>query len=107
MTGFKVTPDEVTNYANACNSTATEIQGQLQSLKAYVQNMEDWWQGIASTTFQGLMTEYDTYSAMLYNALTDIGSGLSGNEVQYSETEKANQTTINNIQSSLSSTNFS
>ena len=31
MTGFKVTLDEVANYAGACNSTASEIQGQLRS----------------------------------------------------------------------------
>jgi uncharacterized protein YukE len=69
--------------------------------------MEGWWKGIASNTFQDLMTEYSTYSAMLYNALNDISSGLSGNYVNYTDTENANVKTITSIQSALSTTNFS
>lgn len=107
MTDLQVTPEYVSQAAASCKSTANEIQEQLASLQNYIVQMEGWWQGIASNTFQELMTEYSTYSAMLYNALTDIGSGLSGNYVNYTDTEQANVNTITSIQNSLSSTNFS
>jgi WXG100 family type VII secretion target len=106
MNTFQATPQYISDAAAACKSTAGTIQEQLASLQSYIVNMENWWHGIASTTFQELMTEYSTYSAMLYNALTDIGSGLSGNYVNYTDTEQANISTITSIQAALSSTNF-
>jgi WXG100 family type VII secretion target len=106
MNTFNVTPEYVSQAAAACQSTAGDIQEQLASLQTYIVNMEGWWKGIASTTFQELMTEYSTYSAMLYNALTDIGSGLNGNYVNYTDTENANIATITSIQSALSTTNL-
>jgi WXG100 family type VII secretion target len=106
MTNVQVTPEYISQAASSCKSTATEVQDQLATLQGYIQGMEGFWQGIAANTFQDLMAEYSTYSAMLYNALTDIGSGLDGNYVNYTETEQANMNTISSIQASLSGTNF-
>jgi WXG100 family type VII secretion target len=92
---YKVTPEYVAAAAASCNSTADEIQGQLAELKSYVVNLEQVWQGVAANTFQVYMQEYDVYSAMLHQALTDIGSGLNGNQVNYQGSE---QTNLNNIQ---------
>jgi WXG100 family type VII secretion target len=91
---FKVTPEEVANGATSCDRTATEIQGQLATLKSYVVNLEAIYHGVAATTFQALMTDYDIYANMLHNALVDIGSGLRGNYVNYTDTENQN---INNL----------
>jgi WXG100 family type VII secretion target len=107
MANVQVTPEYVSQSAASCKSTATEIQEQLAALQSYITQMEGWWQGIASNTFQELMTEYSTYAQMLYNALNDIGSGLTGNYVNYTDTENANLSTITSIQASLSGTNFS
>jgi WXG100 family type VII secretion target len=107
MSDLQVTPEYVSQAAASCKSAATEIQEQLAALQQYIAQMEGWWQGIASSTFQDLMTEYSTYSAMLHNALNDIGTGLTGNYVNYTDTEQANVTTITSIQNALSSTNFS
>ena len=104
---FQVTPEYVSQAAASCKSTANTVQEELAGLQSYIQQMEAYWQGIASNTFQDLMTEYSTFSAMLYNALTDIGSGLEGNYVNYESTEQANIKTITSIQQALSSTNFS
>ncbi len=105
--GFKATPEMISTAAGSCDSVAGELDSQLAGLKAYVVGMEAWWQGIAQNTFQELMQEYDTYSQMLHNALTDIASGLRGNYVNYSDTEQQNVTTITNIQSNLQSANLS
>lgn len=107
MGSFQVTPEYLTSAAAACQSTADQIQEELSSLQTYITNLEDWWQGIASTTFQELMVKYQTCSKMLHDALTDIGSGLSGNYVNYADNEQANITTLNSIDSSLSTANLS
>lgn len=107
MTDFKVTPEQISEAAASCDSTAGEIQGQLSDLKSYVVNMEGWWQGIAQDTFQALMQEYDIYSRMLHDALTDIASGLRGNYVNYSDAEQQNITSINTIEAGLSSAKLS
>jgi WXG100 family type VII secretion target len=104
---FQVTPEYIAQAAASCKTIAGTVQEELASLQTYIQNMEAYWQGIASTTFQDLMTEYSTFSAMLCNALTDIGSGLEGNYVNYQGTEQANIKTITAIQSALSTVHFS
>jgi WXG100 family type VII secretion target len=104
---FGVTPEYISTAASACKNIAATVQDELATLQRYIENMEAHWQGIAANTFQELMAEYSTFSAMLYNALTDIGSGLNGNYVNYEATEQANINTIRAIQSALSTTNFS
>lgn len=99
--GFKAPPEMISTAAASCDSVASDVDGQLAGLKSYIVGLEAWWQGIAQTTFQELMQEYDTYGQMLHNALTDIASGLRGNYVNYTETEQQNVTTINNIQNTL------
>ena len=101
MNDFRATPQDIANASASCNSTAQNVQEQLASLKTYVVNMENWWQGVAATTFGELMQEYDTYSTMLHNALVDIGSGLNGNFVNYHDSEQANVNSINLIQNEL------
>ena len=103
---FTVTPEYLSQAAAACTSTANEVSEALAGLQSYIQQMEGWWQGIASNTFQELMAEYSQFSTMLYNALTDIGSGLRDNEVNYSTTEQAHIKTINSIQAALGTANF-
>jgi uncharacterized protein YukE len=64
-----------------------------------VVNLEAVYHGVAATTFQALMTDYDVFATMLYNALQDIGEGLRGNFVNYTDTENqaiANLVPINN-----------
>lgn len=101
MNDFRVTPQDIANASASCTSTAGNVETQLASLKSYVVNMEGWWNGVAATTFQELMQEYDIYSSMLHNALVDIGSGLNGNFVNYHDSEQANVTSINKIQNEL------
>jgi WXG100 family type VII secretion target len=87
---FKVTPEYIANAAANCDATASEIQSQLATLKSYVINLESVYHGVAATTFQALMQDYDAYGRMLNNALTDIASGLRGTYVNYTDTENRN-----------------
>jgi WXG100 family type VII secretion target len=87
---FTVTPEYIQNAATSCDNTANEIQTQLATLRSYVVNLETVYQGVAATTFQALMTDYDIFARMLHDALVDIGSGLRGNFVNYTDTENQN-----------------
>ncbi|MFD9812047.1 WXG100 family type VII secretion target [Streptomyces sp. NPDC059080] len=99
--GFKVTPEMIAQAASSCDNTAADVETKLQNLKAYVISLEQSWQGIAHNTFQIYMAEYDTYAQMLHNALTDIASGLRGNEVNYKESEQDNLNRIRALQAEL------
>jgi WXG100 family type VII secretion target len=99
--GLQVTPEDVLAAATSCRSTAGNIEVQLNQLQAYVTQMEEIWGGVAATTFQGLMADYNSYSNMLYNALMDIASGLNGNYVNYTDGEAANIKSIDSVNESL------
>jgi WXG100 family type VII secretion target len=87
---FYVTPDMVHGASVNCQLTADQIHDQLDDLRTYVISLEAMWQGVAQDTFQELMHDYDIYARMMHDALVDIGSGLSGNYINYRETEEDN-----------------
>jgi WXG100 family type VII secretion target len=103
---FTVTPEYISNAATSCDNTANEIQGQLATLRSYVVNLEAVYQGVAATTFQSLMTDYDTFAKMLNNALVDIGSGLRGNYVNYTDSENQNIANLVPIQGNIPGANL-
>ena len=88
--GMAATFDYIQNAATDCNTTATDIDAMLASLKSYVIELEGQYKGMAANDFTTLMADYDTYARMLHDALVDIGSGLRGNYVNYTNTELAN-----------------
>jgi WXG100 family type VII secretion target len=94
-TPFKVTPEMLSAASASCTNTAEQISAQLSVLRNYVVNLEAQWHGVAASTFSELMADYDVYTRMMNDALTDIGSGLAGNQVNYTEAEQSN---INSLQ---------
>lgn len=98
---FTVTPEYIQNAATSCDNTANEIQTQLSTLRSYVVNLEAVYQGVAANTFQALMNDYDSFAKMLNNALTDIGSGLRGNYVNYTDSESRNVANLAPIQGNI------
>jgi WXG100 family type VII secretion target len=87
---YRVTPEYVQNAAISTEATAQEIDLILGQIRAYVTSLESSWQGMAHTTFQTLMSEYDVYARMLHDSLTGMASGLRGNYANYTETEQRN-----------------
>ncbi|MEU2246862.1 WXG100 family type VII secretion target [Streptomyces sp. NPDC019224] len=92
---YVVTPAMVTAAKNSCRTTAEEINAQLSTLRTYVVNLEQVWQGIAQRTFDTYMAEYDVYAKMLNQALNEIADGLSSTHLNYSEAEA---TAMRNLQ---------
>jgi WXG100 family type VII secretion target len=91
---YAVTPEYLAQARSDTIKTAQSIEQKLADLKAYVQQMEDTWGGVAYKTFVTLMQDYDTYARMLHDALTDIASGLQGTYINYVQSEEQN---INNL----------
>jgi WXG100 family type VII secretion target len=87
---FFVTPEMVSDASVSCHQTAGQIHEQLDELRIYVTGLEAIWHGVAQDTFQELMHDYDIYARLMHDALVDIGLGLSGNYVNYRETEEEN-----------------
>jgi WXG100 family type VII secretion target len=90
MQNLLVTPQMISDAATSCDTTASDITGELAALKSYVVELQGIWHGVASLQFNQLMTDFDIYARMLHNSLTDIAQGLRGNYVNYVDTEEAN-----------------
>jgi len=90
MEGFGTTPEYIRQAAIDCHTTADDIWIMLGSLQNYVIYLESIYHGVAATTFQSLMVDYDIFAKMLHAALNDIGQGLQGNYVNYTQTEEQN-----------------
>lgn len=100
--GFRVTPEEVQNASTQVDSSAAEIQQQLDALKSYVRsNVEAYWQGSAHQAFDVYMQEWDVYANMLHQALTGIAQGLRGTYVNYTDSENSAMQKIGQLQSEL------
>jgi hypothetical protein len=52
------------------------------------------------------MTDYDTFAKMLHNALVDIGSGLRGNYVNYTDGESQNIANLQPIHGDIPGANL-
>jgi WXG100 family type VII secretion target len=104
--GYRVTTAEVHAAAVAAQNTADEVHAELNSLRAYVEDVQATWHGVSSNTFTALMTDFNVFATMLVDALHDISSGLNGNYVNYSETEAANIANLKTVNGQIPGANF-
>ncbi|MEU4657754.1 WXG100 family type VII secretion target [Streptomyces sp. NPDC023723] len=91
---YRTTPAELKQKAGDIRTTQANVQTELDSLKSYVVNLEAVWGGIAATTFQQLMREWDVHAAHLQQALLAIATGLDGTAGNYMDSEQANLTNL-------------
>jgi WXG100 family type VII secretion target len=94
---YQVTPVELGLAATNCHTTAADIQGELASLRTYVEVLGASWLGLASGTFQHMMVDFHAYAENLRSALDNIGNGLQGNFVNYVEMEQANIAALTSV----------
>jgi WXG100 family type VII secretion target len=98
MAGYKVTPEYLANAATYVDARSADIEAKISALGSYAESLGVYWTGSAHNAFETLMGDYRTYATMLQNALTDIGSGLRGNYVNYSGAEATNLGNIVKVQ---------
>lgn len=94
---YNTTPAELKEKAVDISTTQHTVQGELDRLKAYVQNLEGVWGGIAATTFQELMVEWDTHAAQMQNALLGISHSLTNTADNYIHGEHTNVTNLGKV----------
>ncbi|WUH90761.1 WXG100 family type VII secretion target [Streptomyces sp. NBC_00433] len=95
---YNTTPADLNSKAVDIRNTEAVVQAELDNLKAYVVSLEEVWGGIASTTFQELMQQWDTHAAHLQQALLAIAGGLDGSADNYIQSEQSNVANIRNVQ---------
>ncbi|WP_326555175.1 WXG100 family type VII secretion target [Micromonospora sp. NBC_01813] len=104
---YQVTPDYLANAAVNAETTATELADLLAGIRSYVVSLEASWQGVAASSFQQLMQNYDVYAKMLNDSLNGIGGGLRGTYVNYTDAEEQVQQNIVAVDLDLPPANFS
>lgn len=104
--GYQVTAAEVRAAALSAHNIAEEVDTELNSLRTYIEDVQETWHGVASNTFGVLMTDFNAFGAMLVNALKDISSGLNGNYVNYTGTEDVNNANLKTVNGQIPGANF-
>ena len=109
MVQFSVTPDYVSTAATQCDVTAGDVLAQLASLRTYVIQLVGQadvangpadayaWMGVTAGQFGIMMENVHQYSLALQDALRDIGTGLTFNNVQYVEVEATNLSGVTSV----------
>jgi len=101
-----ITPQMLADGHKNCVDTATNIDGELAGLRAYVADLAGQWLGVSSLQYVNLMADYDTYGRMLHDALTGIADGLQGNFHNYTTTEATNEAQLVTVNGSIPGANL-
>ncbi|MGI5182474.1 WXG100 family type VII secretion target [Dactylosporangium sp. CA-152071] len=94
---FVVTPQYLADASVDCQQTAQQIGEQLETLKRYVIGLRAEWEGVAATSFEQLMVNWDGYAQQLHIALTGIGRGLHTNYLNYVDNESVVGGNLQNV----------
>jgi len=89
-----------------CDTTAGQVDGQLASLRGYIQEVETFWQGSAGGQFQVLMTEFDRLGRELNQALHGISTTLRQNADMYDVTDSTNAGNVSSMMGELPPVRF-
>ncbi len=95
---YNMEPSELRAKAQNIRDTEALVQQDLRDLKNYVVGLEASWGGIAATTFQQLMLEWDYHAMQLRDALLGIAGGLTTAAANAEDSEQSNVSNLTNIQ---------
>ncbi len=106
MMQFTVTAQELLSAAGNVRSTNTEIQGQIQQMQTYVQDLMTHYSGTAAIQLMGLSAQWKADSDQLNYVLSTIADGLTSNAHNYVQHETVNTVNLGNIASGLPPARF-
>ncbi|MGI8667003.1 MAG: WXG100 family type VII secretion target [Jatrophihabitans sp.] len=89
MTGFKVSPQQLSSLGVSCNRTATDVRGRQAVLKNQLNPLfgADW-AGTAATQFAELYEQFDSNARGMTLALEGIGRLLGQAGQSYASVEQ-------------------
>lgn len=85
-----VTFSSVMDAAGDTDTIATQIDGELDNLRAYIAPLVSTWTGTASTDYQALQKKWDTSADELNAVLREIAGALRTAHTNYQTTENTN-----------------
>lgn len=89
MTGFKVSPQQLSSLGASCNRTATDVHGQHGALKSQLTPLFGAeWSGTAATQFSELYAQFDSNAQGMTSALEGIGRLLAQAGQSYASVEQ-------------------
>ena len=92
MAGDEVLVDfgAVTNLAQAIDGQAKAIDGQLNDLKGQISNLDQLWQGSASSGYQQTKKAWFDAADNMQSTLARIATAVHAAADSYTQTEKGN-----------------
>ncbi|USX50726.1 WXG100 family type VII secretion target [Lentzea sp. HUAS12] len=87
---LKVTFAEITNASSTINSSATQVQGQLDDLRQEVTKTLANYQGDARAAYEAAQKKWDEAAADLQAVLAAIGTAVGQAGEAYEAAERAN-----------------
>lgn len=91
MSRFIVDVGQISAASASVRSTAANIQGEVRTMQAQLQALQQSWQGSASNAFQALSENWHTTQARVEESLQQIHMALDIACRQYEDVELANQ----------------
>ena len=89
MSGFRVTPQQLTSLGASCNRTATDVRGQHTVLKSQLTPLFGTdWSGAASAQFTELYEQFNANAQGMTEALDGIGRLLAQAGQSYAAVEQ-------------------
>lgn len=87
---IKVSFAELEALGGQIQSTATQIESELDSLKSQIANLDQVWQGSANEGYVATKTKWFQAADDLRQVLASIGAAINAAEQAYSQTESKN-----------------
>ncbi len=89
MSGFKVTPQQLTSLGTTCNRTAADVRGQHTVLKGQLSPLFGTdWSGSAAAQFTQLYEQFNANAVGMTEALDGIGRLLGQAGQSYAAVEQ-------------------
>lgn len=89
MSGFRVTPEQLTTLSARVSTGAGSIQSEQQSLAGALAPLGSDWAGVAQTRFQSLWDEWQRSAQGMNHALTGISELMSKAGEAYAQAESS------------------
>ena len=98
---FEVDHATLHTAANDVRTTRGEVNGQLKTLGAVVDDLAVAWKGVAATSFQQLMTRYNGDASKLLQAMDAIADLLDMSGTQHAANDENQNQMLNKFNSAL------
>ena len=89
MTIYNVDAVEISAASAAANQTADNIRASVATMMTQLLGLEASWGGAASSSFQGVIAQWQATQVQVESSLEAVGAALSQASATYTEAESA------------------